>query len=140
MAALALGISFAGSARDSYAHDGSVLPEAAQATINNNFRAKVSVVKIEKTMGRVTEYEVTLNDGSEISFDRSGNWDNVEVAKASAVPRGFVPSKVSDYVKSHHSGCRIVGIDKERHGYDVELSNGIDIKFDRDGNFMRYDD
>lgn len=136
----ALGLAFAASARDIYAHDASVLPEAARTTISNNFKAKVSVVKIEKTLGRVDDYEVVLADGSEITFDRNGNWDNVEVANSASVPKGFVPAAVSDYVKKSHVGTRIVGIDKDRTGYDVELSNGIDIKFDKGGNFIRYDD
>lgn len=138
--AAAFGLTFAVSARDTYAHDASVLPEAARTTISNNFKAKVSVVKIEKTLGRVDEYEVVLADGSEITFDRTGNWDNVEVANTASVPKSFVPAAVSEYVKKAHSGTRIVGIDKERTGYDVELSNGIDIKFDKAGNFVRYDD
>ena len=28
---------------------------------------------------------------------------------------------------------------KERSGYDIELSNGIEMKFDKAGNFKRYD-
>lgn len=140
MLAMALGLTFAASARDTYAHDASVLPEAARTTISNNFKAKVSVVKIEKTLGRVDEYDVVLTDGSEISFDRDGNWDNVEVAKTASVPGGFVPRAVSEYVKKNHSGTRVVGIEKERSGYEVELSNGIDMKFDKSGNFVRYDD
>ncbi len=140
MLAIALGLTFAASAKDTYAHDASVLPEAARTTISNNFKAKVSVVKIEKTMGRVDEYEVVLTDGTEISFDRSGNWDNVEVANNASIPKSLIPKGISEYVKKNHSGTRVVGIDKERSGYEVELSNGIDMKFDRNGNFIRYDD
>ena len=43
-------------------------------------------------------------------------------------------------MNQNQKGQRIVGVDKERHGYDIELSNGIDMKFDKDGNFLRYDD
>ena len=91
-------------------------------------------------MGRIDEYEVVLTDGSEISFDRNGNWDNVEVNNTASVPKGFVPKGVGEYVKKNHAGTRVVGIDKDRSGYEVELSNGIDLKFDRAGNFLKYDD
>lgn len=128
------------SAKDIYAHDASVLPKAAQTVIANNFKAKVSVVKIEKDFGRVSEYEVILNDGTEISFDRDGNWDNVEVNNSKSVPNSMVPQAILAYVKSQHKGQRIVGIDKERNGYEIELSNGIDMKFDKAGKFLRYDD
>lgn len=127
-------------ARDEYAHDGSVLPKAAQTVISNNFKAKVSLVKIEKDFGRISEYEVILTDGTEISFDRDGNWDNVEVNNSKSVPASMVPQAIRTYVKNQHTGQRIVGIDKERNGYDIELSNGIDMKFDKAGKFLRYDD
>lgn len=135
-----LGIATFAQAKDTYAHDASVLPKAAQTTIANNFKAKVSVVKIDKDFGRVSEYEVILTDGTEISFDRDGNWENVEVNNSKAVPSNFVPKAIQDYVNRNQKGARIVGIDKEKHGFDIELSNGIEMKFDKSGNFKRYDD
>lgn len=134
------GMAFGMQAKDTYAHDASVLPKAAQTTISNNFKSKVSLVKIDKDFGRISEYEVILGDGTEISFDRNGNWDNVEVNVDKSVPAGFIPKGVAAYVKKTYPGQRIVGIDKERNGYDVELSNGVDMKFDKAGNFLRYDD
>ena len=128
------------SAKDTYAHDASVLPEAARSVISKNFKAGVSVVKIDKEFGRISEYEVILTDGSEITFDRNGNWDNVETSRTRSVPDGFIPKNIRDDVKKNHAGTKIVGIDKERSGYEIELSNGIDMKFSKTGEFLRYDD
>ena len=36
--------------------------------------------------------------------------------------------------------AEIVKIDKERHGYDIELSNDIELKFNKKGAFMGMDD
>ena len=74
-----IGTSAAAAARDTYSHDVSVLPQAAQTILAKHFKAKVSFVKIDKDFGRVSEYEVILTNGAEISFDRDGNWKNVEV-------------------------------------------------------------
>lgn len=140
--ALAVAVAAVGAARaaDEYAHDAAVLPKAAREMIASNFKSAVSVVKIDKDFGRVSEYEVVLADGTEVSFDAAGNWENVEVAKSSEVPSAVVPKGVREYVAANHKGQRVVGIEKERRGYDVELSNGIDMKFSRDGAFLRYDD
>lgn len=138
--AAVIALATSASARDEYAHDAKVLPKAAQTTIANNFKSKVSVVKIDKDFGRISEYEVILTDGTEISFDRDGNWENVETSNTASVPNAFVPQGVRDYVKKNHNGAKIVGIDKERSGYDVELSNGIEMKFSKTGQFFRYDD
>ena len=137
--ALMIGVIVGVSAKDTYAHDASVLPESARTTISNNFKAGVSLVKIDKGIGGIHEYEVILTDGSEISFDKNGNWDNVETSKNKSVPDGFIPAGVKNYVAKNHAGTKIVGIDKERNGYEVELSNGIDMKFNKSGQFVRYD-
>lgn len=134
-----VGIATAAMARDTYARDASVLPKAAQTTLANNFKAGVSVIKIDKDLGRISEYEVILTDGTEITFDRDGNWDNIEVGKKGSIPLAFIPQEIASYVKKNQPGQKIVGIDKERSGYEVELANGIDMKFDKQGKFVRYD-
>lgn len=127
------------SARESYAHDGNVLPKAAKTVLAQNFKAGVSVVKLDKDFGHVREYEVVLTDGTEISFDRDGNWENVEVNINKSVPSGIVPNAISSYVKQNQPKQKIVGIEKERGGYEVALSNGIEMKFDKSGQFVKYD-
>ena len=130
-----IGMSAAAAARDTYAHDASVLPKAAQTTLSQNFKAHVSVVKIDKDFGRISDYEVILTDGTEITFDRDGNWENVEVSVNGTIPSAFIPSSIADYVRTNMSGQKIVGIEKERTGYDIELANGVDMKFDKNGQF-----
>lgn len=137
---LVFGMAAVASARDEISRDASVLPEAARTTIANNFKAKVSLVKIDKDFGRVSEYEVILTDGSEISFDSKGNWRQVETNAKTAVPRAFVVEGIRNFVKKNHAGQNVVGIEKERNGFEVELANGIDLKFDMNGNFIKYDD
>lgn len=134
-------LAFAGTAcADEYAHNGDVLPQAAKSVIKKNFKADVSLVKIDKDFGRVSEYDVVLTDGSEISFDRDGNWKEVETNAAKAVPAAFVLQPIRDYVAKNHKGLSIVGVDKKRNGYDITLSNGIDMEFNKAGQFIRYDD
>lgn len=134
-----VGLTTVAVARDTYAHDGSVLPKAAQTVLANNFKAKVNLVKIDKELGRISDYEVILTDGTEITFDKNGNWENVEVGLKGKIPSYFIPNVISTYVKKNHPGQKIVGIEKERSGFDVELANGVEIKFNKEGNFIKYD-
>ena len=126
-------------ARDTYVRDIKALPIAAQSEIKKNFKANVSVIKVDKELGHISEYEVVLTDGTEITYDSKGNWKDVEVSPTKEVPAAYVPGAVADYVKKNHKGEKIVGIEKERKGYEVSLSNGVDIKFDTNGNFQKYD-
>lgn len=134
-----IGISSAAMAKDTYAHNGSVLPKAAQTVLANNFKAKVNLVKIDKDFGRASDYEVILTDGTEIKFDKNGNWENIEIGVNDTIPSYFIPKGISSYVRQNQPGQKIVGIDKERSGYDVELANGVEIKFNKDGQFIKYD-
>lgn len=137
--AVILGV-FSASARDTYSHDVNVLPAAAQTVIKNNFKAEVSHIKIEKEWGSISEYDVVLNDGSEITFDSKGNWKDVEVRQDKSVPASFVPTAVAEYIKKNQPNAKINGIEKKRSGYTVELNNGVEMVFDSNGQFKRYDD
>ena len=128
------------SARDTYSRDVNVLPASARTVLNNNFKSKVSFIKIDKTLGSIDEYEVVLQDGSEITFDKNGNWKDIEVRAKASVPSSMVPAGITNFVKKNQKNSNIIGIEKDRGGYTVDLANGVEIKFDKNGNFVRYDD
>jgi hypothetical protein len=114
------------------------LPAAAQAFIQKTFPGQtISYAKIDSD-GR-KKYEVRLNNGTEIDFDKKGTWDKVD-CNHSAVPADLVPANIANYVKSNFPDAVIVKIDKERYGYDVELSNDLELKFNKSGQMLRLDD
>lgn len=136
--AVMLGV-ISASARDNYSRDINDLPVAAQTVIKNHFKKEVSHIKIEKEWGRVSEYDVVLVDGSEITFDSRGNWKDIEVKGTGSVPSALILNAISTYVKQNQKKARIIGIEKNRSGYEVELSNGVEMKFNLSGQFLRYD-
>ena len=115
------------------------LPAAAQSFIQKTFPGQaVSYAKVDKDFGKTT-YEVRLNNGTELEFDKNGNWDKVD-CNLSAVPSHLVPTAIVDYVKTHFADATIVKIDKERYGYEIELSNQLDLKFNKKGQLINIDD
>ncbi len=137
--AVVIGVATA-SARSNYSHDINILPEAAQTVLKENFKAEVSHIKIGKEFGRIREYDVVMTDGSEISFDKHGNWKDVEVRQTNAVPSDLIPSPIKTFVKENQKKASVTGIEKKNYGYEVELSNGQDVRFTEKGKFIRYDD
>ncbi len=137
--AVVLGIATA-SARNNYSHDINILPETAQTVLKENFKADVSHIKIGKEFGRIREYDVVMTDGSEISFDKHGNWKEVEVGQSTSVPTALIPNPIKTFVNENQKKAKVTGIEKKNYGYDVELSNGQDVKFTEKGKFIRYDD
>lgn len=115
------------------------LPDAARSFINEYFAENtISYIKKDRGLANIS-YEVVLQDGTEIEFDKSGNWDSID-CKRNAVPAGLVPDAISEYVQVNFPGQLIVKIDREAFGYEVELSSDLELKFDKNGKMLEIDD
>ena len=115
------------------------LPVAAQTFIGNYFSGKqVSLVKKDKD-GLKTHYDVVLADGTKLEFDSKGEWRDIEV-RADEVPAALVPSEIKSYVSQKYPGQRIMQIDRSHNGYEIELSNKLDLKFNKQFKLTRIDD
>ena len=104
-------------ARGHYSHDVNILPEAAKIMLSENFKSGVSHIKIGKEFGQIRKYEVVMTDVSEISFDKHGNWKDVEVSSNASVPTAFIPSPISKFVKTNQGKANVTGIEKKAYGY-----------------------
>ena len=111
------------------------LPVAAKTFVQTNFQGK-KIIYAEKDWN---SYECRLDDGTKIEFNRKGNWKKVD-CHMTAVPAAIVPAAIQQYVSTSFPGTVITKIDKERYGYDIELSNDIDLKFNYQGAIIGMDD
>lgn len=118
------------------------LPTKSTAFLNQYFKdARVLSVKKETEGIFGVEYDVVLDNGIDVKFDDKGDWREVE-AKIDTNPLSttdFILAPIVSYVGAEFPSSAINGIEKEKTGYDVELTNGIDLKFDLDGKFQRLD-
>lgn len=112
------------------------LPKTAQTFLTKHFPGD-NVKKAEKDQGRRgMEYEVDLASGAEIDFRDNGDWKEVKAAKGKAVPTAIVPAAIAKYVATNFKGQEIVEISRKRGGYEVELSNGTELKLTEDAKPM----
>ena len=65
----------------------------------------------------------------EVEFTKNGEWKDVE-CKYGEVPAAIVPQQIRDYVAKNYPDRKITAIDRDRRDYEVELDNGLDLKFD----------
>lgn len=115
------------------------LPKRAQQLINDSFpNDRVSYAKMERDMLDVT-YEVILVSGAKIEFVRNGEWKEIST-RAVAIDPKLIPAPIADYVKQHHPNHNIVKIERDRYTYEVKLSDGVQLKFDRSFRFIGWDD
>ncbi|PRD57202.1 PepSY-like domain-containing protein [Sphingobacterium gobiense] len=116
------------------------LPAKAQAFVKKHFSEK-EVVKVSMDTEYLfkKEYEVTLRSGSNIEFDADGAWKKVEM-KGSPVPAILIPATITQYIHKSFPNTFVKGIVKNRNGYEIEISNGLDLEFTNEGKFIRIDD
>lgn len=116
------------------------LPQPAQSFLKAHYaKIAVSHIIMENEFLSEKEYKVVLTDGVKIEFDGKGNWTEVD-AKLHAVPTDIVPASIHAHIKKSFPNNNIVQISKSVRKYEVELTNGLDLEYNKKGKFVRIDD
>lgn len=114
------------------------LPQQAQHFIKTYFaNSKVAMAKME-TDWLDKSYDVIFTNGDKLEFDKKGAWTEVN-CKYSVVPSELVPVAIRNYVATNYPETKVLKIEKDKHDYEVKLSNGWEIKFDLKFNVIDID-
>ena len=84
------------------------------------------------------EYEALLTDGTIIQFDSKGIWK--EMKCTDGLPVTLVPGYITRYIVERFPKQLIIDCEKLKGGYEVTLTNGLEIQFDFRGNVTHVDD
>lgn len=114
------------------------LPATAQQFLQEYF-ADVEVTLAHEDGDIVQrEYDVMLDDGTHIEFAADGRW--LEIESREALPRGIVPPSIVTYTSKHYPSLTIHRIERSRREWEVTLSNGVEIRFNRRFSVISIDD
>lgn len=118
------------------------LPAAATAFIKNFAPATVTAAAVDDDFFR-PDYKVYLSDGTAIEFRHNGQWEEVQNYKGIATK--VIPTAIAKYLEANYKGTAVTNISYDADdldSYEVKLASRIELKFDRNGNFltMEYDD
>ena len=106
------------------------LPEQAQEFIAGHFAGeKIAYVKQERDF-----FEVNL-----VEFDRRGRWTEME-CRYDVLDAGLVPEQIRMQVAENWPGNQFRKISRDRKEYEVKLTSGLELTFDRFFNLMDIDD
>lgn len=115
------------------------LPTKAQAFITAYFKNnRVALAKMENGIFYKT-YDVIFTNGSKLEFDRSGDWTEIKCRTAD-VPFQAMPAPIRSYLKENYPEARVKEIERDAKGYEVKLSTGLEITFDRQFRVTDIDD
>ena len=106
------------------------LPAKAQTLLNNHFNGqKVMLATIES--GVVSRsYDVVLKNGTKLEFDKRGNLTEID-CKQGIVHDQLIPQAITNYLKENYEGQSVRKIEINRKEYEVELTNGLDLTFNK---------
>ena len=115
------------------------LPAEAHKFLKTHFAQNSVVTALHDRDVTDNDYTVILDNGVKIEFDSAGKWESVK-NRNGVVPASVVPAKISDYISQHYKSLGVEKIERKRYGYEVELTNDLDLKFGLNGNFLGLDD
>lgn len=106
------------------------LPAKAQTVLNTHFSGqKVTLATLESEIIDKS-YNVVLQNGTKLEFDRKGNLTEVD-CKQGKVPAKLIPQAIKSYVQTNYSGQNIKKMEIDKNEHEIELSNGLDITFNK---------
>ena len=111
------------------------LPAAAQTLLKQHFANKVPLVV---TMDW-DDYTIVYESGEKVEFDKDGNWKEFD-CRSSQVPADLIPEQIKTHIKANFPGAAIVDLDRNRRGYEVKLSNGLEVEYSPDFRVIDIDD
>lgn len=115
------------------------IPEKALQFLEKHFKNYVIYrAKYDKKSG---EWEIKLQSGHEIEFDYNGNWFEID-GETNPLPKSIIdllPVDIMNYIAKNYPRRAILKIERESYGYEIELSNSVELQFSKNGKFLKED-
>ena len=116
--------------------DDTKIPARSQAFINQFFpQSSIVIVETEEDGDDNPELEVWLNDGTKIDFDLQGEWKTV-ARKKTGVPLTLIPQQLITFVNTNYPNNVITKFSRKDYGYKLELSDDMDLRFNKQYQFI----
>ncbi|HIX86480.1 MAG TPA: PepSY-like domain-containing protein [Candidatus Parabacteroides intestinigallinarum] len=107
------------------------LPVAAQRFVERHFPGrKIALARMDAGFFDKS-YDVIFVNGDKIEFDKKGDWKEMRSARGGVVPASAVPAAINTRVTRDYPGIYIMEIERDKNEYEVKLSNGRDLTFDK---------
>jgi len=116
------------------------LPVPATEFISKHFPTHhiQSATKDIDSSGKI-EFEVKTDDFVKIEFNQMGEWKEIESNNQTGLVTTFLPEKIREYLKSNFSNQKVEKAERGLRGYEIELMNDVELKFDLKGKFISRD-
>ncbi|MEI0604154.1 PepSY-like domain-containing protein [Brachyspira alvinipulli] len=111
----------------------SQLPENIRRFIASNY-SKAKIVYIDKIKD---EYEIKLNNGIYINFDKNGAWNYI--SSDDKLSENILPKNIADKVKrimKKYNNAYVFEINKRIEFYKIKLTNSLELSIRHNGQVL----
>ena len=106
------------------------LPAKAQTLLSQHFNNQKVMLATIETGVISRSYDVVLQNGTKLEFDKKGNLTEID-CKQGIVPALLIPQAITNYLKDNYAGQPVKKIEMNKNEYEVELTNGLDLTFNK---------
>ena len=104
------------------------IPQPAQNFVRTNYpNVDVAFTSMDNDI-IYPEYKVVLVNGVAIEFQNDGRLECIKT-RTGNIPEGIIPVQIIEEVKRLYHEPIVTEYEIERNGYEVKLSNGMELKF-----------
>ena len=121
----------------------SAMAQNTNPAITNFVQQYFPQATVQMVMPDEDDIDVILNDYTKIEFRLNHEWKKVDCEHATTyttVPAELVPEQITAYVNSNFQGAIIKKLEKKFMGWEIELSNGLEVKFNKNFRVTEVDD
>ena len=98
---------------------------------------------IQMVMPDEDDIDVVLNDYTKLEFRLNNEWKKVDCEHStvySSVPTELIPEQITAHVNANFPGAIIKKLEKKFRGWEIELNNGLELKFNSNFRVTEIDD
>lgn len=128
---------FLSSCADDKIIDQSKLPAEATTYIQSNFDGAIVSQAMKNQDGLSKSYDVYLNNGISLEFTGKGKVESIKSVER--LPDNVIPAKILDYLSIKHPSEFVTQWEMNKGDQEIKLSNGFELKFNKEGDFIRID-
>lgn len=123
---------------DEFLIDISQVPSEIQTFVNTHFPEQTIISVIKETEGSAQTHDLYLDNLTKLEFNGTNNV--VDIEGQSKLPDSLLSENILIFVGLTYPENYITGWELDDSRQQIQLNNGIEIEFNRNGNFLRIDE
>lgn len=113
------------------------IPEEISNYVNTHFPDN-KIIQVVKDVDELElSYDVILEDSLSMEFNRKKKI--ISINGLNKLPDSVIPEKLLNYANNHYAEQHIVEWSLDNRDQEIKLDNGIELKFNTKGEFLRID-